>query len=387
MHLSFREKEKYSSELKFRFAQLRRWPLMRTLEHLTRWDPLDRPKEGYSIIIGCNTRLARMLNCNLKFLAQQDLHHLDKILVVLDRPREEMLDDIEAVIRSRFPMMPLEFVYYSSLQRWVCTVIRWPWVPSWLSWSIGIGRLSTRYGFLHDFDAMLLRSDIIEERFLTIQERSHEYVGVRFYDGNGVMPEDELATTFELMFDAQFIRSAFAPLDLFNHVARFRGRRVDFDTFLYPQSQGGRASTMPIAEQDMVHPSQLICQFEGIVSGRGSVPLNNNLLLVPYFLFLAGEPTAMAEMTRYLESCDGPKVPYFGKSLDLVGMDSNLFRWIVKQAYRLERRVAGHTREDVRRYFSAADAFMAQACKRHSILGSEEAKIECELDGALGSYI
>jgi hypothetical protein len=379
MQASFLHKEKYRSELEFRLTQMRRLPIRRMIGKLTQWDPLERPKEGYSIIIGCNTRLARMLGCNLKYLAQQDLRHLDKVLVILDRPRDELADDIEDVIRSRFLTLPLEFVYYNKMQRWVCDTIRWPWVKSWLSWSIGAGRLNTRYAFLHDFDAMLLRSDIIEERFHTICERGHEYVGVRFYDGNGVVLNDELATTFELMFDAQFVRRTFVPLDLFNHVTRFKGRRVDFDTFLFAQSRHGKASTLPVSEQDMVHPSQLICNFEELVTARHPVPGSNSLLLVPYFLFAAEEPEVMAHLTRDLENGDGPSVPFFGKSLDLSAMDSQLFRWIVKQGYRLERREAGHTRDAVRRYFSAADKFIARVGQRHPILESGEAEIEREL--------
>ena len=244
MQASALDHEKYRNEARFRLKQLSRLPILRTIERLTQWQPLDHPEEGYSIIIGCNTRLARMLGCNLKYLARQNLTHLDRILIILDRPRDEMADDIEPVIRSRFPRLPLEVVY-TKMQRRICSTIRWPWVRSWLSWSIGIGRLNTRYGFLHDFDAMLLRPDIIEERFRAIRERGHQYIGVRFYDGNGVVPEDELATTFELMFDAQFVRQAFAPLNyLFNQVARFKGRRVEFDTFLYAQSRHGKASPL-----------------------------------------------------------------------------------------------------------------------------------------------
>ena len=377
--VSLLNKEKYRSEAKFRLTQLRRLPILRALRNLTRWEPLDNPAEGYSIIIGCNTRLARMLSCNLKYLVRQDLSHLAKILIIFDRPREEMPDDIEAVISSRFPTLPIEVLYYTKLQERIASALHWPSVQAWLSWSIGIGRLETQYGFLHDFDAMLLRADMIEERFRTICERGDEYLGIRFYEGHGLVPDDELATTFELMFDAQFVRREFVPLDLFNHVARFRGRRVDFDTFLYAQSRRGKASTAAVAEEDLVHPSQLITEFENLLGGLRSVPHDNNLLLVPYFLFAAQEPDVMVQLTQDLENGAGSSVSFFGKALELSAMAPDRFRWIVKQAYRLERSDSGCIRDAVRRYFVAADKFIARAGKRDSVLDSSEAEIEREL--------
>ena len=361
--------EKYQSELGFRLAQLRRLPIRSAISRLVRWKPLEHPRDGYTIIIGCNTGLARMLGSNLKFLSRQNLPHVAQIFVVLDRPRASIPDDIEPVMRARFPELPLEFLYYNRLQRAVCSAIRWPWVQSWLSWSIGIEQLNTQYALLHDFDAMLLRPNIIEERFLAIRERKHEYVGVRFYSGNGVAPEDGLATTFELIFDAQFVRRRFVPLDLFNHVVRFRGKRVDFDTLLYAQSIAGKASTLEVAETDMVHPSQLICHFEGFLNGRDRVPPANNLLMVPYLLFASDEPAVMQQMTQALEQGGGSTVPFFGKSLDLSGIDPPLLRWLAKQAGRLEQSDVGHVRDEVTRYFTAADKFIARATGRQQALG------------------
>ena len=365
--------EKYQSEIAFRLAQLRRLPIRSAITRLVRWKPLEHPRDGYTIVIGCNTGLARMLGSNLKFLSRQNLRNLAQIFVVLDRPRAGIPDDIEPVMRARFPKLPLEFLYYNRVQRAVCSTIRWPWVQSWLSWSIGIERLNTKYALLHDFDAMLLRPDIIEERFQAIRERKHEYVGVRFYSGNGITSEDGLATTFELIFDAQFVRQQFVPLDLFNHVVRFRGKRVDFDTLLYAQSIAGKASTLEVAETDMVHPSQLICHFEGLLNGRHRVPPANNLLMVPYLLFAADEPAIMQQMTRDLEQGGGCTVPFLGTSIDLSGIDPALLRWLAKQAYRLERSDTGQIRDEVTRYFAAADEFIARATGREQALGPPEA--------------
>lgn len=371
--------EKYTSELKYRVVQLGRSLLRVALQGLVRFQPLDAPRDGYSIIIGCNMRLARMLGCNLKFLARQELRNVDRIFVVLDRPREELPEDIEPRIRKDFPALPLEFVYYSRFQRRVCAAVRWPWVQSWLSWSLGISRVRTRHAFLHDFDAMLLAPGIVEARYQEIRKAGVEFLGVRNYAGNGVVPGDALVTTFELMFDAAFVRRTFAPIDLFNHVVRFRGRRVDFDTFLYAQSKAGRTAVLPVGEKDMVHPSQLICHFEDLVGARRRLPAGNNLLLVPYFLHMAGAPEAMAQLTADLERAPGTAVPFFGRELELGGMEGDLFRWLVKQAYRLEHFELGAVRPEVRRYFQAADRVVARGKAGRPLLEAEERRIEQEL--------
>jgi hypothetical protein len=367
--------EKYHGELLFRLMQLRRQFIRLCLKRIVRWEPLVRPENGYTIIIGCNATLARLLGCNLKFLARQNLPNVVKILIVLDRPRQLVADDVEPIMRERFPHLPLEFLYYSHAQRAMCAIIRWPWVQSWLSWSMGIGKVRTKYALLHDLDASLLRPDIVEKRYQVIREKKDHFIGVRLYSGNGIEAADGLVTTFELMFDAQFVRQKFAPLDLFNHVARFRGRRVDFDTFLFAQSLAGRASVLKVAEEDMVHPSQLICHFEDLLSRRKRVPPSNNLLFVPYLLYASEEPDVLLQMTHDLEHGEGPHVPYFGNSLDLSGISPELLRWLAKQAYRLELSDAGRIRNEVVRYFTAVDAFIARATGRQTALGSPETEL------------
>jgi hypothetical protein len=356
--------EKYTSELRYWTVKLRRLVIRRLIRNLTSWGRLQSPKDGYTIVVGCNAPLVRMISCNLRFLARQDLSNVDKIFLVVDRPRDQLVEDVEPVMRERFPSLPLEFLYYGKRQRTVCRLIAWPWVQSWLSWSIGIGQVRTKYALLHDFDAMLLRPDILEERYRSIRQRNHQYVGVRFYGGNGVAHDDGLAATFELVFDAQYVRNTFKPLDLFNHVTRFRGRRVDFDTFLHAQSLAGTASTLPIPEEDMVHPSQLICQFEDFRGGRREIPPSNNLLLVPYFLYAGDEPQLLRDLTVELERDQGRAIQFFGRPLDISTLDPDHLRWIAKQALRLEKASVGEPRDEVRRYFAAVDAFVARATGR-----------------------
>jgi hypothetical protein len=352
--------EKYASEAAFRITQARRLVVRALIRGLVDWAPLPSPLPGYTVVIGCNSALLRMLACNLQFLARQDLRSADRILVVVDRPRASLVDDAEDSLRARFPSLPLEFLHYTPRQRQVCDLIGWPWVQSWLSWSIGIARSRTRYGFLHDFDAMLLRPDVLEAHHRAIQARGHEYLGVQRYAGNGIVPDDGLATTFELSFDLAHVRRALRPIDLFNEVTRFKGRRVDLDTFLHAQLLSGTASILPLGDDDMVHTSQLICHFEDLRFGRRRVPETNNLMIIPYFLFAGGEPAALADMTRQLTDGTGRSVDLLGNRLDLTGLPAGHARWIAGEAFRVERALAGGVRPEVTRYFDALEAFLSR---------------------------
>ena len=357
----FRVHEKYRNEFSFRATQARRKLVRGLIGGLVHWEPRPPTAPGYTVLIGCNSALLGVLSCNLRFLARQDLRNADRVLVVVDRPRSTLAHDAERALRERFPSMPLEFTYYTARQRRICDLLAWPWVQAWLSWSIGIARTDTRHALLHDQDAMLLRASICEERFRAIVDQGVDYLGVKYYQGNGLVPEDRLATTFELMFDAAQVREHHVPLDLFNQVTRYRGRRVDFDTFLHAQSTRGSVATLPIAEEDMVHPSQLICQFEDHRTGRRAVPPKNGLPIVPYFRYVGDEPELLRSMTEQLEQRSGASVDFEARPLDLSRLPPAHIRWLAKQAFRLEVALSGEVRPEVRRYFSALDAFVARA--------------------------
>src|SRR5262249_8422147 len=153
-----------------------RFALRGVLRQMVTWTPLQEPAEGYSILIGCNSPLSRMLEANLKMLANQKLSSLDRIFVVFDTPAEQIGLGLEQQMRERFPHLPLSFIYYSRIQARVLATIGWGWAYSWLSWCKGIAATRTRYAFLQDFDAFLLRPDIIEERYHAIRQRNDQYL-------------------------------------------------------------------------------------------------------------------------------------------------------------------------------------------------------------------
>jgi hypothetical protein len=350
---------KYQSRLRFHTVRAQRWLLRSVLRTLADWRPLPEAQDGYTILIGCSSQLARMLLTNLLLLSRQRRGNLRKIVVIFDRPSDQIGTPIERAAREAFPDLPLQFVYYTPLQAKVLGAIGWGWAYAWLSWCLGIAQAQTRYAFLQDYDAYLLQPDVIETRYDRIRRAGVEYFGSRWYAGNGVIREDRLVATPELMFDAQFVRSRFRPIDLFNHVCKYNGRTVDFDTFLYAQSLAGRGEVEHIPEEWMVHPSQLICQFTAHANDRRYVPpVGNNLLLIPYFMFLAGDQDQMERQRDALPASRDASVPFAGRPMNVTNLHRKHVDWITKQAFRLEHAVAGHVRPAVADYFDAIAAYV-----------------------------
>jgi len=227
-------------------------------------------------------------------------------------------------------------------------------VDCWLSYAKGIAAARTRWVMLHDMDAFLLQPDLIARRFEQLRQTQAQYLGIRWYEGNGVEREDRLCYIVEMMLDAQFMRDRFRPLDLFNHVCKYKGRSVDFDTLLYPQSRAGQTQVLPLEGTHWVHPSQVISQFTYLKSRPVYVPpASNNLFFIPYFLYLSDDRAILEEHRRALESAGQGPVPFLGGIMDLSQLTQTHFDWIRQQVERLETAVAGEVRPEVLGYLEA----------------------------------
>jgi hypothetical protein len=349
--------EKYTSWTAFAKARARRGVMRAAIRGLVSWERAPASREGYTVIIGCNHRLAPLAAANLSLLAKQDLTGADRVLVVFDAPREEMDPAVERSLRERHGAgLPLEVLYYTPKQARVARLFDWGWIYSWMSWSIGISHTRTRYAMLHDLDALLLKPTTLREHYDAVRAGDAEYLGVKYYTGQGLVPDDRLVTTFELMFDADFVRARFRPIDLFNNVRRFEGRRVEFDTFLYAQSVAGRRKVLPIDEEWMVHPSQMICQYVDHVNGRNVPAGTSNVLMIPYYFEVGGDPGPLRDVLGQFREGKGPRVRVFGRETDASLLTPAHARWYAKQAGRLERALHGETRPEIREYFDAIGA-------------------------------
>ncbi len=334
------------SPLRFAHKVVSRALMRRAIEGLVKWEANPTPREGYTVVLGCAHALPAILRANLEMLSRQGMPRCERVIVVVDAAASALPAHFEP--RARVAGLELEFVYYTERQASAATRLRWGWINSWLSWSIGIARCGTRHALLHDFDAILLAPGLVERRYDAILAQGVEYLGVDRYRGLGVVDDDLLVRTFELMFDAAFVRERFRPVDLFNRMGSLSGRLVEFDTFLFAQSRAGRRGVLTIDEEHMVHPSQMICQYVDHAAGR-ALPPANNLFMIPYYEAVGGDERALWGVAAQLRAAGSVEI--YGRTLDVANMPPEHAAWLEKQAFRLETALYGDVRPHVRAYF------------------------------------
>lgn len=324
------------------------------LRWAVRWQPIAKPEPGYSIIIGASAPLSPMLAGNLLTLDRQQRDNLREIIVVFDRQRGSLPDSFEADLRKRFPRLPLTFLYYTAFQDRIAQRASLPGVYAWMSWAIAIAQVRTQYVFVQDFDAIVLNPQFIEQRFKLIREKQVHWLGIQHYRWGNVPANDEFVQTFELIFDAEFVRRRFVPVDLFDRIRTHQGRKVHFDTCLDAQSRDGRRDMVPALSDDLVHPGQVISQFTRLMRyPRYVPPEKNNLFWIPYFIHLGGDSSVLTQLTRSLQQTKDRSVPFFGKRMDLRELSPAHAQRIRSEMSVVEQHLFGSVRPELEELFDA----------------------------------
>lgn len=349
-------KGKYSFLASYWAAKLKRGLLRLALRRLVQWQPISEPHPGYTLIIACHAPLAEMVLPSLELLARQDLTNLRKLLMAFDRPEDQRLRQLACEINQKYPQFRCNFIFQSPRESKLLRRVGWGWVDCWLSYAKAIAFTDTKYALLHDMDAMLIRRDLVEERYRLIRERDDHFLGIRWYKGNGIVADDKLAYIVEMALDAEYVRRECQPLDLFNVIGRIGGRTVDYDTLLFPQTRTDKVSTAEIGLEEMVHPSQVVSQYTMLDRPTYVPPPTNNALFIPYFYYLAGQPRHLEAVGDSLEAGE-VCVPLLEKSMDVSKLSVAHAEWLSAQAMRIERAFAGEPRSEVVDYFQSIRQF------------------------------
>lgn len=344
---------KYPTRKHYWTAVLKRAVLRAALRPLLSWRPMRNEKPGYTVIVACHAPLAEMALPSLELLSRQKSRNLACAIVSFDSPADARLRSLADEIRTKYPNLRAQFLYQTALQSKLLRKIGWGWVDCWLSYAKGVAACETRYAMLHDMDAMLLDPDLVERRFALLLERGDQFLGDRWYVGNGTVAEDRVCYIVEMMFDAEYVRRTFRPLDLFNVVARCGERTVDWDTFLYPQTIAARRSVESIRLEEMIHPSQVVSQYTLMARPGYVPPEQNNALFIPYFYYLTGREEMLRTVRAALDLEDVTRVPLGDRTMDLRRLSPTHAQWLLKQARRIEQAWAGSMREEVADYFKA----------------------------------
>jgi hypothetical protein len=303
---------KYSHWTKFYIVRAYRMLLRCLLRTTVSWQPISNAEPGYSAVIGCKHELADLVRATLRFLALQDSPSLRQTVIVFDHTPTPELESLASDLSKQYPQLNVTYAFYSSWQHLVAHKLGLPWVYCWMSWCIGLSKVKTKHALLQDLDAMLLAPHVLETRFKLAQQMDVEWFGDKAYSSNGIYKEDNLATTWEMILDAQYVRSRFSPVHLFQHVCLYKGRSVDFDITLWAQTQGGRTANQKIPRTELVHPAQVIHQFTELQHRQNYIsPEANTLFFIPYFLELGGQEGLVIELTSRIQDSNPESIPFF----------------------------------------------------------------------------
>lgn len=334
---------------------IKRFPMHQMIRDSVNWSPLNYPKDGYSIIIGAMHNIPEIAVANLRMVANSDLSACHEVIMVFDCTAEQMPKGLQENIRAIGCVVPVRTLHYSIRQSKVSHKIDWGWVYAWMSWSIGISQCRTRHAILHDLDALPLDPSLFDVLYTRACQSSATFQAVRTYSGSGVTKNMGLGTTFELVMDAATVRSRFQAFDGFNKLRIINGSLVDFDTFLWIQHElPGSTHVLSIDENQLVHPSQLICNYTDFSSGRDALRTKqHSLLMMPYFGMLGGNSTDFERVADELQESNGSAVRMFGREMYLDHLKPEHWAWMEKQIRRTEQTLFTATRPEVERYLQS----------------------------------
>jgi hypothetical protein len=162
-----------------------------------------------------------------------------------------------------------------------------------------------------------------------------------------------LPATFELSLDSAWLRATFHPFDLFNKLRIVDGRVIDFDTMLWVEWQSPARNKLPISETQILHPSQMICDYTDMRRGRVIARERpHNLLMLPWFLHLGGNSEPLRAAGQQLTVPGTETVSMLGQEAPISHFSPAHFAWTEKQIRRGEQAIFGETRPEVAQYLT-----------------------------------
>ena len=324
---------KYNNLLKHWLAWAHREVLRARLRGLVQWKPLDSAEPGCTAVIGMCSRLPHVMAANLRCLHESRWPELKQIVIAVDTVRTPAFDAIEANARANCPSIDISFVYYTPEQSAMAERLKLPFVYAWMSWCIALAQVRTGCVLIHDYDALILGRTLRQRYELFVQSRS-KMQGVSWYNGNGAVPADHYATTFEAFADTAWIRGM-EPIMLFNKIRAKGSRSFDFDILLDAQDRLplSERTMVPMNLDELVHPSQMIHQYTMFRRHPKRALPCFAMPMIPFFGYISGQRDAIDLAAAALERDGRFDVDLLGDGtrFNLDQLDLPQVDWALKQ--------------------------------------------------------
>jgi len=295
--------EKYKTYLPFLIAKIHKNIKRSKISKLFSWEPLSPLESGCTAIIGMCSRMPYVLGANLYCLEKNQWDDLKEVLITVDAEKGALPSGFEDEIIQKFPQLKITFFYYNRQQAEFTAKVNDPYIYSWLSWGTCMNHVRTKTVLIQDYDALVLSGKALEKRYHAFIESGAKIQGITWCKISGFEAEDHLATTFEAFMDVNWIR-AFPPVMGYNRVGLLKGRKVDYDTYLDIQANHtpeNQRTIIPMTEEELVHPSQMITQYMRFRNSPGKVLPCFAVTMIPFFHFLSGQENAITNATQALQ--------------------------------------------------------------------------------------
>lgn len=326
--------EKYPTYLHFLVAKVYRDLKRYRIAKLISWEPLPILEEGCTAIIGMCSRLPYVLGANLYCLNNSRWEDLKEVIITVDAEKGALPEGFEDEIIQKFPQLNVTFLYYNHQQAELTVKIGDPFIYSWLSWTICLNHVRTKTVLIHDYDALVLGKEALERRYHAFLESGAKIQGIVWYKTNGFVTEDHITTTFEAFIDPNWIRS-FPPVMGYNKVGLFKGRKVNYDTYLdilANHTPTNQITMIPMSQEELVHPSQMITQYMWFKKFPGKALPCFSVIMIPFFYFLSGQENAIANATQALRLGNPKRVNLLsdGVRINLAQLETEMVDFMLK---------------------------------------------------------
>jgi hypothetical protein len=327
---------KYANLLRYGLAWMYRRALRARVRRLVAWkegEPLDA---GCTAVIGMCSAMPDVLLSNVRCLKDHAWPGLYEVIAVADTVQGGIDPVIERQAAATLEPIPFRLLYHTDHQNARARAIQLPYVYAWLAWSIGLGVCRTRAALLHDYDALIL-SDCLGKRYQEFISSGAFMQGIKWYEGNGILPEDRLATTFEAFLDVRRVRR-YHPIRLLNELRIIDGRTLDYDILLDVQHNNVALrdrTIFPMGEDDLVHPSQMIHQYTMFRRHPGGSLPSGAIPMIPFFEALHAGPGPLVRSIEQIRARkpNSRKFPFLGDELliNFVSLNTSAVDWALKQ--------------------------------------------------------
>ena len=351
--------------------KLKRDTLKMILGPLLRWSPLDKPRGGFSIVLGVPWALRHLLPVNLQFVERTDLRQLHRVYIVFDRIAQDGGEAFIAQISKNFPKLPLAFSFHPPISGRIVQLINQSKFYASMNWTLGLAQCETRYAVLHDFDLYPLVPQYFLCMMEAMRDRALRFTGVEYTQFDGLETSHALIGTWALGIDVAWLRQNYRPIECFHAVERIGGRRFDLDAFTFIQSTTPqRALVDTVTGKDMAHVRNLVSTYLRFSKGQ-RFDLVWRLHQMWYLEALQGRDDRLGQLVRIMDEATSSRLRIDESVADFAATHVTCANVLRDQVLPMERFLFGRLRPEVLVYVDAFERFLWRHGKSDPILDKD----------------